>query len=89
MKMSHPLLLTIVLMTFTLNSEASEAVEDGEDDVLLQSPVIPSVDLSYNESQRLVTEAREDLENVTRTIAMISEDIARSVGRQNEVRPDE
>ena len=86
MKMSHPLLLTIVLMTFTLNSEA---VEDGEDDVLLQSPVIPSVDLSYNESQRLVTEAREDLENVTRTIAMISEDIARSVGRQNEVRPDE
>ena len=68
--------LTLIVMIFSVKSEATE---DG-------GVVVPSVPVSYNESLRLVAEAREDMNNVTRTINLISEDIARSVERQNEVR---
>ena len=71
--MRHFPTLTLIVMILWVKSEAAE---DGDG-------VVQSV--SYNESLRLVTEAREDVNNVTRTINLVSEDIARSVERQNEV----
>ena len=73
--MRHFLSLTLIVMILEVKSEAAE---DGDSEVQGQS-------VSYNESLRLVTEAREDVNNVTRTINLVSEDIARSVERQNEV----
>ena len=79
--MSFLFSLAFVLMTVLVKSEAS-----GDGDVVVQSSAVPSVHVSYNESLRLVTEARADLENITRAITLISEDIARNAERQNEVR---
>ena len=78
--MSFLFSLKFVLMTVLVKSEAS-----GDGDVT-QSSTVPSVHATYNESLRLVTEARADLENITMAITLISEDIARSAERQNEVR---
>ena len=78
--MSFLFSLKFVLMTVLVKSEAS-----GDGDVT-QSSAVPSVHVSYNESLRLVTEARADLENITMAITLISEDIARNAERQNEVR---
>ena len=78
--MSFLLSLAFVLMPVLVKSEAS-----GVGDVV-QSSALPSVPVTYNESLRLVTEARADLENITRAITMISGDIARNAERQNEVR---
>ena len=72
--MRHFPSLTLIVMILLVKSEAAE---DG----VVQGPTVPS----YNESLRLVTEAREDLNNVSRTINLVSEDMARSVERQNEV----
>ena len=73
--------LAFVLMPVLVKSEAS-----GLGNVKVQSSALQSVPVSYNESLRLVTEARADLENITRAINLISGDIARNAERQNEVR---
>ena len=78
--MSFLFSFAFVLMTVLVKSEAT-----GVGDVV-QSSALPSVHVTYNESLRLVTEARSDLENITRAINLISEDIVRSAERQNEVR---
>ena len=74
--MRHFPSLTLIVIILAVKCEAAE---DG--DGVVQGPAVPS----YNESLRLVTEAREDVNNVTRTINLVSEDMARSVERQNEV----
>ena len=79
--MSFLFFLAFVLMPVLVKSEAL-----GLGDVMVQSSALPSVPVTYNESLRLVTEARADLENITRAISLISGDIARNAERQNEVR---
>ena len=74
--MRHFPSLTLIVIILAVKCEAAE---DG--DGVVQGPAVPS----YNESLRLVTEAMEDVNNVTRTINLVSEDMARSVERQNEV----
>ena len=79
--MSFLFFLAFVLMPVLVKSEAL-----GLGNVKVQSSALPSVPVTYNESLRLVTEARADLENITRAISLISGDIARNAERQNEVR---
>ena len=61
-------------------SVMSERLEDS--DAVLQSE---DVHVSFNESLKLVQEAENELENVTRSLEMIREETTRSVERQNEV----
>ena len=69
--------LTTSLMALSVMSERLE-----DSDAVLQSE---DVHVSFNESLKLVQEAENELENVTRSLEMIREETTRSVERQNEV----
>ena len=69
--------LTTSLMALSVMSERLE-----DSDAVLQSE---DVHVSFNESLKLVQEAENELENVTRSLEMIGEETTRSVERQNEV----
>ena len=69
--------LTASLMALSVMSERLE-----DSDAVLQSE---DVHVSFNESLKLVQEAENELENVTRSLEMIREETTRSVERQNEV----